>query len=128
LEKELEEGSEKRVVGPEHHGWTDNCGVSKGGPYRHFAFAPLADLKRGRGSVRTDSRNVYEPLHPSEACLSGDPLRRFDMDGMKCFPSVLDVETDRIHDTVSAGHSISDRSLVMNIGFDGLKLRIIESE
>jgi hypothetical protein len=71
---------------------------------------------------------VYEPLCPSEACLSGDPLRRFDMDGMKRFPSVLDVKTNRIHDAVSAGHRISDGSFVMNIGFDGLKLRVIESE
>ena len=55
-------------------------------------------------------------------------MRRFDMDGMKRFPSVLDVKTNRIHDTVSAGHRISDGSLVVNIGFNGLKLRIIESE
>ena len=63
-----------------------------------------------------------------EACLSGDPSCRFDMDGMKCFPSVLDVKTNRIYDSVSASHRISDGSLVMNIGFDGLKLRIIDSE
>jgi hypothetical protein len=60
--------------------------------------------------------------------LSGDPLRRFDMDGMKRFPSVLDVKTNRIDDTVSTSDRISDGSLVMNIGFDGLKLRIIERE
>jgi hypothetical protein len=128
LAKELEEVGEKRVVRPEHHGWTDKCGVGKGGPYRQFAFAPFVDIKGGRGSVRADPRNVYEPLHPSEACLSSDPLRRFDMDGMKRFPSVLDVKTNRIHDTVSAGHRISDRTLVVNIGFNELKLRIIESE
>ena len=55
-------------------------------------------------------------------------MGRFDMYGMKGFPSVFDLKTNRIHDTVSAGHRISDRSLVVNIGFDGLKLRIIESE
>ena len=71
---------------------------------------------------------MHEPLHSSEACLSGDPSRGFDMDGMKRFPSVLDVKTNRIYDTVSASHRISNRSLVVNIGFDGLKLRIIESE
>ena len=47
---------------------------------------------------------------------------------MKCFPSVLDVKTNRIYDSVSARHRISDGSFVVNIGFDGLKLRIIESE
>jgi hypothetical protein len=92
------------------------------------AFAPLAEIKRARGGIRADSRNVYEPLYPSEACLSGDPSCGFDMDGMKCFPSVLDVKTDRIHDTASAGDRVSDRSLVVNISFDGLKLRIFESE
>ena len=71
---------------------------------------------------------MNEPLHPREACLSGDPLRRFDMDGMKRFRSALDVKTDRIHDSVGAGYRVSDGSLVVNIGFDGLKLRIIDSE
>ena len=91
---------------PEHHCWTDNCGVLKGGPYRQFAFAPLADIERRRGSVRADPRNVYEPLYPSETCLSGDPLRRFDMDRMKCLLSVLDVKTNRIDDTVSTSDRI----------------------
>jgi hypothetical protein len=45
LARELEEGGEKRVVRPEHHGWADKCGVGKGGPYRQFAFAPLADIE-----------------------------------------------------------------------------------
>jgi hypothetical protein len=71
---------------------------------------------------------MYEPPHPSEACLCGDPLRSFDMHGMKRFPSVLDVKTNCIYDTVSAGHRISDGSLVVNIGFDRLKLRIIQRE
>jgi hypothetical protein len=42
--------------------------------------------------------------------------------------AVLVVKTDRVYDTVSAGHRISDGSLVVDIGFDGLKLRIIESK
>ena len=50
------------------------------------------------------------------------------MDRMKCFSSVLDVKTNRIYDSVSAQDRISDGSLVMNIGFDRLKLRIVESE
>jgi hypothetical protein len=50
------------------------------------------------------------------------------MDRMKCLLSVLDVKTNRIYHSVSARHRISDGLLVMNIGFDRLKLRIIESE
>jgi hypothetical protein len=71
---------------------------------------------------------VYEPLHPGEACLSGYPLRRFDMHGMKCFPSMLDVETNRIHDTVGASKSNSDRSLVVNISLNGSNVRIVKNE
>src|SRR5215831_10776364 len=54
---QLEQGGGKRVVRPEHHCWADKRGVLKGGPHRQFAFAPLADIKRRRGSIRTDSRN-----------------------------------------------------------------------
>ena len=47
---------------------------------------------------------------------------------MKRLLSVLDVKTDRIHHTVSAGKGIGDRPLVVNVGRDRLKLRIIKSE
>lgn len=88
-------------------------------PDRQFAFAPLTDIKRGRGSVRADSKNVYELLHPSEACLRSDPLRRFDMDGMKCFPSTLEVKTNRIYDTKApAAASATDRSSLILASMD----------
>jgi hypothetical protein len=50
------------------------------------------------------------------------------MHGMKCFPSVLDVKTNRIYDTISASKSINNRSLVMNIGLDGSNFWIVKSE
>lgn len=50
------------------------------------------------------------------------------MHGMKRLLSVLDVKTDRIYYTESAGKGIGDRPLVVNVGRDRLKLRIIKSE
>jgi hypothetical protein len=43
---------------------------------------------------------------------------------MKRLLSVLDVKTDRIYHTESAGKGIGDRPLVVNVGRDRLKLRI----
>src|SRR3974377_268208 len=50
------------------------------------------------------------------------------MHGMKSFPSLLDVKTNRIDDSISAGHRLSDRSLVVNVCFDGLKFRVIKGK
>ena len=50
------------------------------------------------------------------------------MNGMKGLLSVLDVETDRIYNAVGAGERIRDRSLVVNVGLYGLKLRIISTK
>ena len=47
---------------------------------------------------------------------------------MKRLLSVLDVKTDRIYHTESAGKGIGDRPLVVNVGRDRLKLRIVKSE
>jgi hypothetical protein len=44
---------------------------------------------------------------------------------MKSLLSVLDVKTDRIYDAVSTAKRIRNRSLVVNIGLDGLQLRIV---
>jgi hypothetical protein len=47
---------------------------------------------------------------------------------MKSLLSVLDVKTDRIYHPVSAGKCIGDWPLVVNVGFDRLKLRIIKTK
>jgi hypothetical protein len=44
LAKELEDGSEKRVVRSEHHGRADEKCISERGPDRQFAFAALSDV------------------------------------------------------------------------------------
>ena len=71
---------------------------------------------------------MRKPLHSGSTCLNGNPLGRFDMHGMKSLRSVLDIKTDRIHRTVSTGKRMRDRSVVVNIRFDRLKLRIIKSK
>ena len=47
---------------------------------------------------------------------------------MKSLLSVLDVKTDRIYNAVRAAKRIRNRSLVVNIGLDGLQLRIIRTK
>ena len=69
-----------------------------------------------------------EPFDAGSLRLNCDPLGRLDVDGMKRLPSVLDVETDRIDRAISVGQRIDNRSLVVNIGSDRLKLRIAGTE
>src|SRR2546421_8404855 len=71
---------------------------------------------------------MREAFHSGSACLSGYPLSRLDMHGMKRLLSVLDIKADRIHHTIGAGKHIGDRPIVVDIGLDRLKLRIIETE
>jgi hypothetical protein len=71
---------------------------------------------------------VNEPLGSRPVRLRCYALGSLDVHGMKGLLSVLDVKTDRIYDAVSAGKRIRDRSLVVNIGRYGLKLRIIRAD
>ena len=50
------------------------------------------------------------------------------MHGMKGFLSPFDIKTDRIYNTASTGKCIGDRALIVDIGFDRLKLRIIRTK
>jgi hypothetical protein len=47
---------------------------------------------------------------------------------MKRLPATLDVKADRIDHAVGAGDRTGDRALIVNVGFDRLKLRIVRSE
>ena len=49
-----------------------------------------------------------EPLDAGSVCLSCYPFGSLDMHGMKRLLSVLDVKTDRIYDTESAGKGVGD--------------------
>jgi hypothetical protein len=71
---------------------------------------------------------VNKPLNSSPVCLSCYPLGRLDVNGMKSLMSALDVKADRIYNAVSAGKRVRDGLLVVNVGLDGSKLRIIGAE
>ena len=71
---------------------------------------------------------MRESLHSQSACLRCYPSGGFDVYGMKCLVSVLDIKTDRIDHSVSAGKRARDRLFVVNIGFDRLNLRIVTSK
>ena len=70
---------------------------------------------------------MNEPFDTGPARLHCHSSGRFDVNGMKSVLSVLDIKTDRIYNAVSAGKRIRDRSLVVNIGLNGLKLRIMSA-
>ena len=46
LVEELEDGREKRVVGPKHHGRADEERIGKRSPDRQFAFTAFSDIER----------------------------------------------------------------------------------
>ncbi|MEH2544858.1 hypothetical protein V1283_001503 [Bradyrhizobium sp. AZCC 2262] len=71
---------------------------------------------------------MNKPFDTGPARLHGHSLGRLDVNGMKSALSALDVKTDRIYNAVSAGKRIRDRSLVVNIGLNGLKLRIVRAK
>src|SRR5262249_17452413 len=69
-----------------------------------------------------------ESLNSGSARLDRQLLRRLHVHGMECLLSALDVKTDRIHHTVSPGKRIGDRPPVVEVGFDGSKLPVIDIE
>ena len=68
-----------------------------------------------------------ESFDAGSVCLTCHPLGGLDVYGMKSLLFVFDVKTDRIYHTKSAGEYIGDRPLIMNVGFERLKLRIISA-
>lgn len=71
---------------------------------------------------------MNKPFDSGPACLSSHPLGGLDVNGAKSFLSSLDVKAYRIYDAISAGKRVCDRPLVLNVGLDGLKLRIVRAE
>ena len=108
-------GGEKRVVRPEHHRRADEDSIGERGLHRQLTFAALTDVERWRSGVGADSRDMGEPFDSGPVCLNCHPPGSFDVYGMKSFPSVLDVKTDRIDRTVSAGKHIGNGPLVVNV-------------
>jgi hypothetical protein len=106
--KELEDGSEKRIIRPKHDRRADQKGIIKGLPNRQFALTALSDVERLRARIGTDPRNMDESFDPGSLCLSRDPLGSLDVDGMKRLSSLLDVKADRVDRAVSIRKRIGD--------------------
>jgi hypothetical protein len=58
--------------------------------------------------LRTSTARLGEPSDSGSMRLSCYPLGGFDVHGMKSLRSMLDVKTDRIYHSVSAGKCIRD--------------------
>ena len=71
---------------------------------------------------------MNEPFDSGPVRLGRYPFSGLDMYGMKRLPSVFDVKADRIHNGVRAGKRIRDRPLVVNIGVDESKSRVITAK
>ena len=71
---------------------------------------------------------MNEPFDSGPVRLDRYTLSGLDMYGMERLLSVFDVKADRVYNSVSAGKRIRDRPLVVNIGVDGSKLRIITAK
>ena len=69
-----------------------------------------------------------EPFNAGPPRLSCYSLGSFNVHGMKRLLSVLDIKADRIDHAVSASKRIGDCPLVVNVGLDRFKLRIIGTE
>ena len=51
---------------------------------------------------------MSNPIDSGMMCLSGYPLGRIDVNGVKGLPSALDIKANRIHNAVGAGKRIRD--------------------
>jgi hypothetical protein len=123
-----EDGREKRVILAEHHRRADENGIGERGPHRQLAFAALADIRRWRGRIGSDSRDVDEPFDPGPTRSTRYAFGSVDVYGVKSLPSALDVKTDGIDRAVSAVERSGNQSFVMNVGCDRVQPRIIGTE
>ena len=71
---------------------------------------------------------MHEPLHSGMACLSSNPSGSLDVHGLKGLLPLFDVKTDRIHHTVSATKGVCHRPVVVDIGADRSKFRIVTAK
>jgi hypothetical protein len=113
--------------GPNHRRTHENR-VGERGPHRQFAFAALADVERRRGRVGANSRDLDEPLDSVSLRARRHAARRLHVHGVERAPAPLDVEADRVDYPVSAGECIRNGPLIVNVGRDRLKLRIVRTE
>ncbi len=68
----------------------------------------LSVEKPAEGAQPAPARDMDEPFDSGSLRLSGDPLGKLDVDGMKRLPSALDVKADCIHRAVSISERIGN--------------------
>jgi hypothetical protein len=75
---------------------------------RRTASSPSPRLQRSRTRIRADTGNMDKVLDPRPLRLNRYSSGSFDVHGMKCLMSMLNVKTDGIYHRVSASNGISD--------------------
>jgi hypothetical protein len=88
-----------------------------------LTLAAAADVWRRRGGIGADPRNMNQALDSRRAGQLRQSAGGRDMDRLERLLSMLDVQTDGIHDRLRAGHRRSHRSLVVNVRPDGFGVR-----
>jgi hypothetical protein len=126
--QEHEDGREKRVILAEHHRRADENGIGERGSHRQLAFAAPADIRRWRGRIGSDSRDVDEPFDSGPTRSTRYALGSVDVHGVKSLPSALDVKADGIDRAISTGERSGNQPFVMNVGCDRVQPRIIRTE
>jgi hypothetical protein len=90
-----------------------------------MAFVHSLNLTLGPATLHEPEN---EPLYSGLACSSCNPSASLDVHGLKGFLPLFDVKTDRIHHTVSAAKGVCHRPVVVDVGADRSKFRIITAK
>ena len=94
-----------------------------------LAFAPRADVVRGRSRIGADAGDVDQALYAGLARQPGDARRRLDVDSAEgLVATTLDIEADGVDGPVGVGQRRSDRGLVVHIGTDRLRTHLVRPE
>src|SRR5215831_5647041 len=115
----------KCIIRREHYCWADNDCAGKCGLHGRFTLAAAADIERRRGRIGADPRYVHKTLNPRLSRSSCDFGGRFDVHRMKSVTSVLNIETDRVDNTVGTGNDCLHGTLVMRVRGDLLDSSVL---
>jgi hypothetical protein len=70
---------------------------------------------------------MYEPLHAGTLRSQGQALGGLDVHGLKCLSSALEVKTDGVHGAIRTVEHTGDRSFIVDIGRNRLRLRTVDA-
>jgi hypothetical protein len=113
--QKLNDGIEKSIVLPEHHGWANDGGIGKGGPDRQLPFTPVADIRGAGVRIGSDPRDMDEPFNARTLRLACDLPGCFHMQRLEGLGSAFAIEADGIHPAIGTGDRCSNRAFVSNI-------------